>query len=60
MNKLGKYHDLYLKSVTLILADVFQNFRKICLKIYQIDAAKCFSTPRLAWQADLKETKIEL
>ena len=52
---LGKYHDLYLKSDTLLLADVFENVRKMCLKIYNLDPAKFCSAPRLAWQADLKE-----
>ena len=33
INNLGEYYDLYIKSDTLILADVFKNFRKICLKI---------------------------
>ena len=60
INDLGKYHDLRLKSDTLLLADVFKNFRKICLKIYQLDAVKLFSTPGLAWQADLKKTKVKL
>ena len=50
---LGEYHNLYLKSVTLLLANVFRNFRKMCLKIYHLDIAKFFSAPGLAWQAAL-------
>ena len=56
----GEYHDLYLKSDTLILPDVFENFRKMCLKIYQLDPAKFLSAPGLAWQAALKKTKVKL
>ena len=47
--KRSKYHDLYLKSDTLLLADVFQNLREMCLKIYQLDPSKFNSAPRLAW-----------
>ena len=52
---LGEYHDLYLKSDTLLLADVFESFREMCLKIYQLDPAKFLSAPGLAWQAALKK-----
>ena len=46
----------YPKSDTLLLADVFKNFRKILLKTYHLDLVKCFSAPGLAWQAALKQT----
>ena len=52
---------MYLKSDILLLADVFENFRKMCLKIYELDSVKFFSAPGLAWQAALKtEVKLEL
>ena len=47
---------MYVQSDTLLLADVFENFRNICLKIYELDSAKFLSAPGLAWQADLKKT----
>ena len=56
----GKYHDLYLRSNVLLLADIFENFRSMCLEIYQLDPAKCISAPRLAFQVALKMTKVEL
>ena len=56
IRNLGEYYDLHLKGVTLLLADVFENFRKMCLKIYHLDPAKSFSAPELAWQAALKKT----
>ena len=43
IRNLGEYHDLYLKSDTLLLADVFKNFRKMCLKFYHLDAVKFLS-----------------
>ena len=44
----GEYHDLYVQVGTLLVADVFENFRKMCLKIYEIDPAKFLSAPGLA------------
>ena len=54
-----EYHDLYLKSDVLLLADVFETLRK-CLKFYELDPAKFISAPGLAWQAALKKTKVKL
>ena len=42
---IGEYHDLCLKNDTLLLADVFEDFRKMCLKIYHLDPAKFLSAP---------------
>ena len=60
IKNVGEYHDLYLKSDTLLLADVFENFSKMCLNIYQLDSAKSLSAPGLAWQAALKKTAVKL
>ena len=60
LNNLGDYHDLYVQSDTLLLADVFKNFRDMCLKAYELDPAQFVLLPRLAWQACLKKTNIEL
>ena len=54
------YHDLYLKSDVLLLADVFENFRKTCLRHYNLDPAHYYTSPGLAWDACLKETGQEL
>ena len=54
------YHDLYLKSDVLLLSDVFEIFRKTCLKHYNLDPAHYYTSPGLAWDACLKETKQEL
>ena len=50
------YHDLYLKSDVLLLADVFENFRKTCLHHYNLDPAHYYTSPGLAWDACLKTT----
>ena len=49
-----------MKSDTLLLADVFENFRNICLSNYELDPAHFISLPGLAWQACLKKTGVEL
>ena len=60
LKKLGEYHDLYVQSDTLLLADVFENFRNMCLKVYELDPAHFLSLPGLTWQACLKKTIIKL
>ena len=57
---LGDYHDLYVRSDTLLLADVLENFRSKCIEIYELDPAHFLSAPGLAWQACLKRTGIKL
>ena len=60
MKTMRDYHDLYLKTDVLQLADVFENFRKICQKNYNLDPAWYYTTPGLAWDALLKFTNIKL
>ena len=60
INNLGEYHDLYVRSDTLLLADIFENFRQSCLENYELDLAHFVSLPGLAWQACLKKTNVEL
>ena len=57
---MGEYHDLYLKSDVLLLADVFENFRKTCLQYYKLDPCHYFSSPGLSWDSMLKMTNIKL
>ena len=57
---LKDYHDLYLKSDVLLLADVFENFRKTCLKHYKLDPCHYYTAPGIAWDACLKETNQNL
>ena len=58
LENLGDYHDLYVQSDTLLLSDVFKNFRDMCLKEYELDPAHFLSLPGLARQACLKKTNI--
>ena len=56
IKNLAEYHDLHVQADTLQLADIFENFRKTCLDIYQLDPAHFLSAPGLAWKAFLKMT----
>ena len=60
LKNLGEYHDLYVQSDTLLLADVFENFRSICIEVYELDPAHFLSAPGLTWQVCLKKTEVEL
>ena len=53
---LGDYHDLYLKTDVILLTDVFENFRSVCMKAYKLDPAHYYTSPGLS----LKFTKIKL
>ena len=51
---------MYVQGDTVLLADVFRNFRNMCLEIYKLDPAKFLSAPGLALQGALKQTKVKL
>ena len=57
---LGEYHDLYLCMDIILLANIFESFRKICLDNYGLDPAHFYTAPGLAWKAWLKTTRIRL
>ena len=57
IKNLGEYHDLYVQCDTLLLADVFENFRNVCIKIHELDTVHFLSAPGLTWQACLKRQK---
>ena len=57
---LGDHHDLFVQSDTLLLADVFENFRNMCIKVYELDPAHFLSAPGLAWQVCLRKTEVKL
>ena len=54
---LGDYHDSHVQSDSLLLADVFENFRNKCIEIHELDPAHFLSASGLARQACLKENR---
>ena len=60
IKNLGEYHDLYVQSDTLLLADVYENFGNMCLEKYQLDPVYFVSVPGLAWQTCFKKTGVTL
>ena len=57
---MGEYHDLYLKTHTLLLFNIFESFRDLCLEIYHLDPAHFYTALGLALQAALKLMGVEL
>ena len=60
LKNLDDQHGLYVQSDTLLLADVFENFRKKCIEIYELDPAQFLSAPGLVWQACFKKSEVEI
>ena len=60
MTDLGDYHNFYLLTDVLLLADVFKNFRDVCLQHYGLDPAHNYTSPGLSWQGVLKMMDVEL
>ena len=60
IKNVGVYHDLCVQTDTLLLVDVFENFRNKCIKTYELDPLHFVSAPSLAWQSCLKKTDVEL
>ena len=60
LKNLHEIHDLYVQRDTLLLVDVFENFRNKCIEIYELDPVHFLSAPGLAWQARLKKTGVKL
>ena len=60
LENLGDYHDMYVECDTLLLADVFENFKDKFIDIYGLDPVHFFCAPGLTWQLCLKKTRVEL
>ena len=60
LQNLGELHDLYMETDTLLLADVFENYRNVILKNYGLDPVHFYTAPSLSWSAGLKFTKVKL
>ena len=60
VKKVGRYHDLYVQNDVLLLSDLFGNFHKLCLEIYELNPTRFLVAPRLGWQAPLNKKKAKL
>ena len=60
MKTLGNYSDFYVKLDVTLLCDVMEEFRNTCFSAYGLDPLHSYTSPGLAWQAMLKETKCKL
>ena len=60
IRNLDDYHDFYVQTDTLLLADIFEKFRDKCIEIYGLDPSHFLPAPGLAWQACLKKREVEL
>ena len=60
IKNLGEYHHLYVQSDATQLVDIFEKFKTLCLKEYELDPAYFCTTPGLAFEACLKNTKAKL
>ena len=56
----SKYHTLYVRSDIVLLVNVFENIRNMCLEIYEFDLAQFLTATKLAWKAVLKKTELKL
>ena len=60
IHNLGDYHDLYLRTDVVLLANVYEAFRETCLEHYKLNPVHFYTSPGLAWKACLKCTGIRL
>ena len=60
INNMDEYHDLYLCTDTILLANVFESFRSVCMENYGLDPAHFYTAPGLACRACLKKTGVRL
>ena len=58
LQNLGEYHDLYLKTDVVLLCDVFEQFRKVCVEQYGSDPCHYYTSPGLEWSACLKKSRV--
>ena len=60
LKNMGDYHDLYLKTDVVLLTNIFESFRSVCLGNYGLDPAHFYIAPGSAWKACLKKTGVNL